>query len=150
KPGDTGIVKTQYGYHVIYFVGDGDTAWKSAVRDDLLNEDMNALVTGYAEKYEVSFDRELLYKISGFTAYSKEAPASSKPAVTTGVDDDTTAAPDDTAADPGDTTAAPDDTATDPDDTATDPDDTTAAPDDTAAAPDDTVSEPSGDVTTNG
>lgn len=40
--GDTDIVETNYGYHVMYFVGGGDVAWKNAARSALLSADMTA------------------------------------------------------------------------------------------------------------
>ena len=49
KPGDTGIVETTYGYHVMYFVGTDEPNWKIQVRDDLADEDYSAW---YAEKTE--------------------------------------------------------------------------------------------------
>jgi len=38
KPGDTGIVETEYGYHVMYFVGDGDVTY----RDYQITEELRA------------------------------------------------------------------------------------------------------------
>lgn len=49
KSGDTGIVETTYGYHVMYFVGTDEPKWKIQVREDLADEDLN---TWYAEKTE--------------------------------------------------------------------------------------------------
>ena len=51
KPGDTGIVETSYGYHVMYFVGQsGETYREYLVKNDLASEDYtnwyNALVDG--------------------------------------------------------------------------------------------------------
>ena len=45
KPGDTGIVKTDYGYHIMYFVGDSMAAWKSSA-DAVMRKD------DYSKKYE--------------------------------------------------------------------------------------------------
>ena len=45
KPGDTGIVKTDYGYHIMYFVGDSVAAWKSSA-DAVMRKD------DYSKKYE--------------------------------------------------------------------------------------------------
>lgn len=45
KTGDTGIVKTTYGYHIMYFVGDAMPGWKSSVDTYLRRSD-------YSEKYE--------------------------------------------------------------------------------------------------
>ena len=39
KPGDTGIVKTEYGYHIMYFVSTGEHAyWYARAENDYLNE----------------------------------------------------------------------------------------------------------------
>ena len=40
--GDTGIVKTEYGYHVMYFCG-RTPLWKQYVESDLVTEKANAL-----------------------------------------------------------------------------------------------------------
>ena len=60
EPGDTGIIHTDYGCHIMYYVGQGDkVAWKEAVRDDLFNQDYTAwqeeLTADYtAEKNETA------------------------------------------------------------------------------------------------
>ena len=39
QPGDTGIVKTDYGYHIMYFVSTGEHAyWYACAENDYLNE----------------------------------------------------------------------------------------------------------------
>ena len=38
QPGDTGVVDTEYGSHVMYFVGPGLLRWQSDVADDLRGE----------------------------------------------------------------------------------------------------------------
>jgi parvulin-like peptidyl-prolyl isomerase len=44
QAGDTGIVKTDYGYHVMYFVGRSDYAyWQTLAASKLGNEKMSAL-----------------------------------------------------------------------------------------------------------
>ncbi len=41
--GDTGIVETTYGYHVMYFVGDSDVTYRDyQIRSDLTNKDHSA------------------------------------------------------------------------------------------------------------
>lgn len=46
KPGDTGIIETEYGYHVMYYVGnDHDEAWKTSVKTTLANEAFNTFDT---------------------------------------------------------------------------------------------------------
>lgn len=47
--GDTGIVKTNYGYHVMYFSG-STLLWKQYVRSDYVTEHANALADEIADK----------------------------------------------------------------------------------------------------
>ena len=43
KPGDTGIVETEYGYHVMYYVGDSDITYRDyMIENDLRNADLEA------------------------------------------------------------------------------------------------------------
>ena len=45
KPGDSGIIETNYGYHVMYYVGnDNEETWKTTVRSALANEALTAFV----------------------------------------------------------------------------------------------------------
>lgn len=63
KAGDTGIVETDYGYHVMYFDGFGLAAWQatadSALKSAKYSEDYAAL----EEKYPVTYDDAALYQI---------------------------------------------------------------------------------------
>ncbi len=52
KTGDTGIVKTQYGYHVMYFVGEGDNNLVSLIQPTILQEQVNAWVLELASTVE--------------------------------------------------------------------------------------------------
>ena len=52
KPGDTGIVQTQFGYHVMYFVGEGDYL-RMTVRGDYLNDRLNTWVAESVEANEL-------------------------------------------------------------------------------------------------
>ena len=38
RPGDTGIVETEYGYHIMFFSGQNDPVWKVNVRSAMDNE----------------------------------------------------------------------------------------------------------------
>ena len=59
KPGDTDIIETTYGYHIMYFVGTADeTVWKAKVRSTLATS-----------KFE-EFDKEL---VSDTGDYAKKA-----------------------------------------------------------------------------
>ena len=44
KAGDTGIVETEYGYHIMYFVSDNtdDIDWKAAIKDEMANKELTA------------------------------------------------------------------------------------------------------------
>ena len=48
--GETGIVETEYGYHVMYFVGDSETTYRDyQIRSELLNADMESWYNGLRE-----------------------------------------------------------------------------------------------------
>ena len=50
KYGDVGLVKSNYGYHIMYFV-ESREVWKSNVSDAIIYERSLALVNGAAEKW---------------------------------------------------------------------------------------------------
>ncbi|MCM1148696.1 MAG: peptidylprolyl isomerase [Butyricicoccus sp.] len=58
QPGDTGIVHGESanynGYHLIYFVGEGEVYADYIAGNTLRNEDFNSYVLGISESYEVS------------------------------------------------------------------------------------------------
>ena len=51
KSGDTGLVQSTYGWHIMYFVGDGDPTWKLTADNALRSADyeqwQNAATVGY-------------------------------------------------------------------------------------------------------
>ena len=53
--GDYGLVKTTYGYHVMYFSG-SNPIWYVTAQADLENEIANSIVPDAMEKYEATFD----------------------------------------------------------------------------------------------
>ena len=53
QPGDTGIVKTEYGYHVMYFVGQDVSAWQVAVENHKASEDYNAWTESLIEQANI-------------------------------------------------------------------------------------------------
>lgn len=53
KTGDVGMVKTQYGYHLIYFVGEGYKAWQSSAESYMKSSDYNTLYQKYQDKYVI-------------------------------------------------------------------------------------------------
>ena len=59
QPGDTGIVKTDYGYHVMYFVSKGEEIfWFETARGDLLSERAADLEDSLREKYPMELTLE--------------------------------------------------------------------------------------------
>ena len=55
KEGDTGIVETEYGYHVMYFSGNSDTTYRDyQIRNELASNDLTAWYTGIVESAVVT------------------------------------------------------------------------------------------------
>ena len=63
--GDTGLVKTQFGYHVMYFVG-SEEAWITQCRSALISEESNKIVADELAKYtvEVNYKKIVLAYVS--------------------------------------------------------------------------------------
>ena len=58
KVGDTGIVKTTYGYHIMYFVGADDMQkWESDVRTAIANEDFETHFNGITDTISEKTER---------------------------------------------------------------------------------------------
>lgn len=55
KPGETGIVKTSYGYHVMYFVG-ANTVWQDQAKADILSQKAADFVDQALAKAEAKID----------------------------------------------------------------------------------------------
>lgn len=51
EPGDTGVISTDYGYHVMYFVGENDPYWMVQVRSAKASADYNAWAEAKFENY---------------------------------------------------------------------------------------------------
>jgi len=51
RTGDVDIVPTEYGYHIIYFVGNGPARWQGEVRDTLIDNKYNEWKTETSVKY---------------------------------------------------------------------------------------------------
>ena len=52
--GDTGIVETEYGYHVMYFVSHGRPYWKVQVETEVRNNDFTDFTDETKDKYPLS------------------------------------------------------------------------------------------------
>lgn len=59
KTGDTGLVKTNYGYHIMYFVNAQLDVWKNYAAQDWISEKTNELLATAAENHtaEVFYDK---------------------------------------------------------------------------------------------
>ncbi len=59
QPGDTGIVETSYGYHIMYFVAHADRpAWMETVEADMRREAYSNTVAGWVAQNGFEFDYE--------------------------------------------------------------------------------------------
>ena len=56
KPGDSGIVDTAYGSHIIYFISDGQPRWMVNVEDTLRGVDYSNWVSDMSGDYEVKYN----------------------------------------------------------------------------------------------
>ena len=70
QPGDYGLVKTEFGYHLMFFV-DSQPVWKESAKSDLISARANETLSGILEEYpmEAEFDKILL----GFVDLNPEA-----------------------------------------------------------------------------
>lgn len=66
KPGDTGVVETDYGYHVMYFVGHGETAWKKTAESSFVSDEYSKQYTAFAEKYIVTVNDKKIENIASY------------------------------------------------------------------------------------
>lgn len=49
KAGDHDIVESSYGWHIMYYVGEGDSVtWKSTAKDDMMDDDYNEMIKEYS------------------------------------------------------------------------------------------------------
>lgn len=49
--GDTDVIKSDYGYHVMFYVGDGQTAWKADVISELKTNNYSKYLSSLKEKH---------------------------------------------------------------------------------------------------
>ena len=56
KAGDTGLVETDHGWHVMYYDSNGDTAWRVTCLENMEADEFQALYETYEEKYTLTFD----------------------------------------------------------------------------------------------
>ena len=61
QPGDTAVIQSEYGFHVMYFVGDGDNYRQQLVENALKNNDYTTWYTGVTEK--VTYERPPAWRL---------------------------------------------------------------------------------------
>ncbi|MBP3382083.1 MAG: peptidylprolyl isomerase [Clostridia bacterium] len=54
KDGDTDIVKTEHGYHVMYFAGEGSKAWEIGAENAMIAENVDKLCAEYTKTWPVT------------------------------------------------------------------------------------------------
>lgn len=57
QPGDTGIVQTEYGYHVMYFVENEGVSYNSEIRSTLESDQYNEWLSAATEGYPTTYSR---------------------------------------------------------------------------------------------
>jgi len=65
KPGDTGIVETEYGVHVMYFSAVGSPLWMQEVSNTMVQQTYNEWHSGITEKYPITFNDDVMRSIDG-------------------------------------------------------------------------------------
>lgn len=81
KPGDYGLVKTEFGYHLMYYVSDRPV-WKEQVRQEMVANISNNLLNEVLENYtmEAEFDKITLAFVNlGGEVVEEEAVAEPQP-----------------------------------------------------------------------
>lgn len=79
--GDSGIVETSYGYHIMFFVSTGDTPyWQSVVTDDYRTSRYNALCDELVAAYPMEENREqaMIYPCNVTAATAAEGDAAAE------------------------------------------------------------------------
>ncbi|GFI55694.1 hypothetical protein IMSAG013_00745 [Clostridiales bacterium] len=64
KEGDTSMITADEGTYVLYMLSDGEPQWKSHVREDMLQEALDAALEKLAEQYDARYSESALYDIS--------------------------------------------------------------------------------------
>lgn len=107
QPGDTDIVETEYGHHIMYFVSEGENDFADDIRDSFENEKYQELVDELTADYPVE---ENAFGMR-FTAAIKPAPQEETAEETAETTEETAEAPaevsEEPAAEPAETTEAP-------------------------------------------
>ncbi len=63
KPGDYDIVKTQFGYHIMYFVGENEPQWVANAKSLVLQSEYMKIYEANVEKYPIVMNDEVIDSI---------------------------------------------------------------------------------------
>lgn len=83
QPGDVDIVKTQFGYHIMYFSAVGDEIhWRAVAESDYLNEISSTLEQQLADEYELvkTLDNAAIFDVLKATQESQQQEQAEQPA----------------------------------------------------------------------
>ncbi len=61
KPGDTGIVETEYGYHIMYYVKASEQVWYETVKSDIFNENFSAATDELINTYYEAVNKDSIF-----------------------------------------------------------------------------------------
>ena len=101
KAGDTGIVKTDYGYHVMYYVSKGEAVfWFEAAKSDLQTERENALEESIRAQYPLTetLENAAIFDVQAEDRAAANAAAAEAAASEAATEESGTDASEDTAA----------------------------------------------------
>ncbi len=68
KSGDTGIVETEFGYHVMYFIGEGKAPYYASAKEAYTNDKYTLLIEELTEKYVKLNDKAIAKNTAKTTA----------------------------------------------------------------------------------
>jgi len=63
RPGDHGIVKTTYGWHIMYYV-DGAEKWQAEIKAELQSEASKKAVEAASDKYKATVDYDVINNVN--------------------------------------------------------------------------------------
>lgn len=63
KAGDVELVKADYGWHLMYYVGEGDISWKTVAEAGLQEEEYNDHLKDLQEENKVTYNYKVMFEI---------------------------------------------------------------------------------------
>lgn len=77
KRGHTEIVKTTYGYHIMYFISVGEPVWKTNVKTAMLDSEYNKMYEELEGKIKITYNNDILDDIPVVRFASQSSGATS-------------------------------------------------------------------------